>query len=103
MIVLCFRAKAKPERVNDVLATFQALAAPTRAAKGVLGIDIGRDIDDPNCFIGTERFVDRAALEHLDSLPEIKKVLDELRDMLAEPFDETLYEIASHEKSSLPT
>ena len=48
---------------------------PSRRVRACSSFDIGRDLDDPDRFIATEVFEDRAALERQEALPEVAAVM----------------------------
>ncbi len=75
MIVVRFMVQCRPDKTEQVKAEFEQVIAPSRAVEGVIGFDIARDLADPDSFIATELFEDRAALERQESLPEVAKTL----------------------------
>lgn len=97
MIVVRFKVKCKPEKTETLHAAFEAVVAPSRVVEGVLSFDIARDITDPDSFIATEVFADRAALACQESLPEVKKVLALLPESLAAQPEATVYNVSSSE------
>jgi len=97
MIVVRFQVKCKAEKAEELCAAFEAVVAPSRTVEGVLNFDIARDITDPNSFIATEVFTDRAALERQESLPEVQKVIALLPDVLAAEPEATIYTVSSSE------
>jgi len=97
MIVVRFRVQCKPGKAEHVMAAFRDVVGPSRKVDGVVNFDIGRDVCDPNSFIATEVFVDRAALERQESLPEVAKTLGILEDALAGEPEATIYHVSSSE------
>lgn len=79
------------------MAAFLLAIAPSRAVDGVISFDIGRDLTDPNSFIATEVFEDRAALDRQESLPVVGQVLAVLGESLAAPPEATIYNVSSSE------
>ena len=71
------------ERVGGELA---ASASPGRSV---------RDLIDPNSFVATEIFEDRAALDRQESLPEVKKTLAVLEQSLAAEPEATVFHVSS--------
>ena len=97
MIVVRFKVKCKAEKAEELRAAFQAVVAPSRTVEGVLNFDIARDITDPNAFIATEVFADRAALARQELLPEVQKVIALLPTVLEAEPEATVYNVSSSE------
>ncbi len=97
MILIRFKVKCKTEKAEELRTAFDAVVAPSRTVQGVLHFDIARDITDPNSFIATEVFTDRAALERQESLPEVQKVIALLPSVLAGEPEATVYNVSSSE------
>lgn len=97
MIVVRFKVKCQAEKAEELRAAFQSVVAPSRMVEGVLHFDIARDITDPNSFIATEVFADRAALERQEALPEVQNVIALLPDVLAGEPEATIYHVSSSE------
>jgi quinol monooxygenase YgiN len=97
MIVVRFRVESRPDQTDQVLAAFRKVVGPSRAVEGVVSFDIGQDVSDPNSFIATEVFEDRAALERQESLPEVAETLSVLEQALAAPPEATIYNVSSSE------
>jgi len=97
MIVVRFKVKCKAEKAEELRTAFDTVVAPSRTVQGVLHFDIARDITDPNSFIATEVFTDRAALERQESLPEVQKVIALLPSVLAGDPEATVYNVSSSE------
>lgn len=97
MIVMRFKVKCVPGKIEHALAVVGDVVAPSRALEGVLHFDIGRDIVDPDAFIATEVFTDREALDRQESLPEVAKVLDLLPQIVAAPPEATIYHVSAAE------
>lgn len=97
MIVVRFKMKCKPEKAEQVRLALEAVVAPSRTVEGVLNFDIAQDLTDPNTFIATEVFEDRAALQRQESLPQVNTVLQLLPDALAAEPEATIYNVSSSE------
>jgi quinol monooxygenase YgiN len=97
MIVVRFRVRCRPEKIEQALAGFAAVIAPSRALDGVVSFDIGRDLADPDSIIATEVFEDRAALDRQESLPEVQNVLRLLEELLAAEPEATIFHVSSSE------
>jgi quinol monooxygenase YgiN len=79
------------------VAAFEEVIAPSRAVDGVLSFDIARDLIDPDSFIATEVFEDRAALDRQESLPEVKRTLAVLEKSLVAKPEATVFYVSSSE------
>jgi len=97
MIVVRFKVQCKPDKTEQVVAAFKEMIAPSRAVDGVISFDIGRDLADPDSFIATEVFTERAALDRQESLPEVAKTLALLEQSLVTEPRETIFEVSSSE------
>ena len=97
MIVIRFKVACKPDRAEELRSAFEAVVGPSRAMDGVLHFDIGHDLTDPNAFIATEVFADRAAMDRQESLAEVQRVVALLPDVLAGEPEATVYHVASSE------
>lgn len=97
MIVVRFKVQAAPDKAEDVLAALRDVVGPSRKLAGVVSFDIGRDLADPNCFIATEVFEDRAALERQESLPEVANALGVLESSLSAAPEATICHVSSSE------
>ena len=97
MIVIRFKVKAKPENAEELRAAFESVVAPSRKVQGAIHFDIARDVTDPNSFIATEVFEDRAALERQEALVEVQKVIALLPNVLAGDPEATIYNVSSSE------
>lgn len=97
MIVVRFKVQSKPENAEQVMAAFEQVIRPSRKVDGVVSFDIGRDVSDPNSFIATEVFADRAALDRQESLPEVAKALEVLEECLVAEPEATIFHVSSFE------
>ena len=97
MIVVRFKVQCQPEKTEQVMAVFGECVAPSRAVDGVISFDIGRDVADPDSFIATEVFEDRAALERQESLPVVAQTLGVLEASLAAAPEATIFHVSSSE------
>lgn len=95
MLVVRFKMQCQPGKTEQVMAALEEVIAPSRALEGVVTFDVARDLADPDSFIATEVFEDRAAMERQESLPEVGRALAILeKSLVAEP-EATVYEVAS--------
>lgn len=78
-------------------AAFKDVIAASRSLKGVVSFDIGRDLADPNPFIATEVFEDRASLDKQEALPEVQKTIKLRGDVLAGEPEATIFHVSSSE------
>jgi quinol monooxygenase YgiN len=97
VIVVRFKVRCQPDKAEQLQASFQQVIAPSRALDGVISFDIGRDVADPDCFIATEVFADRAALDRQESLPAVQKTIALLADVLAAEPQATIFHVSSSE------
>jgi quinol monooxygenase YgiN len=97
MIVVRFEVQCRPGKTEEVRAALAEVVAPSRELEGVISFDIARDLADPDTFIATEVFEDRAALDRQESLPEVGRVMELLPDSVAAPPEATIYHVSSSE------
>jgi len=97
MIVVRFKVQCQPEKTEQVMAAFEEVIAPSRGVDGVISFDIARDLTDPDSFIATEVFEDRAALDRQEALPEVKETLAVLEQSLAAEPEATVFHVSSSE------
>ena len=95
MVVIRFKAKCQPDKVEQALQAFAAVVAPSRQLEGVISFDVCRDILDENAIIAIEVFEDDAARERQESLPEVAAVMGLLPGVLAAPPEATVFVVAS--------
>ena len=97
MIIVRVKVQCRPGKAEQVMAAFEAVIPPSPAVDGVVSFDIGRDVADPDAFIATEVFEDRAALERQESLPEVANALGVLEEPLATEPEATIFNVSSSE------
>lgn len=97
MIVVRFKVKCLPGKAEKVEETFLSVIPPSRSTTGVVSFDIGRDLEDPDSFIATEVFEDKAALELQEALPEVAAALSVLETSLAAEPEATIFHVSSSE------
>ncbi|RAM38401.1 putative quinol monooxygenase [Arthrobacter globiformis] len=97
MIVVRFLVRCQPGKADEVMAVLRDVVRPSRALDGVVSFDIGRDVTDPDVFIATEVFEDRAALDRQESLPEVARALEIFEGSLAAEPEETIFHVYSTE------
>lgn len=97
MIVVRFRVQCQHDKTEPLIAAFKQVVAESRPLEGVINFDIGRDLADPDCFIATEVFEDREALDRQEALPSVRKTIDLLGEVLAGAPEATIYHVASSE------
>jgi len=97
MIVVRFKVQCKPEKAEQVMAALTEVVAASRKLDGVVNFDIGRDVSDPNSFLATEVFADKAALERQEALPEVAKTLGILEESLVAEPEATIFHVSSSE------
>ncbi len=97
MIVVRFKVQCQPDKTEQVGAALAQVVAASRSLDGVVHFDIGRDLADPDSFIATEVFADRAALDAQEALPEVAKTLAILEESLVREPEATIFHVASSE------
>lgn len=97
MIVVRFKVRCQPGRTDQVRQALADVVPPSRDVEGVLHFDIGRDLVDPDCFIATEVFADRDALDRQEAIPEVTKALGVLEESLAGEPEATIFHVSSSE------
>lgn len=97
MIVVRFKVQSRPDATERLAAALTEVIAPSRRLEGCLEFDIARCLDDPNCFVATEVFEDRAALDRQEAQSQVGAVLAMLEDVVAAAPVATIYEVASAE------
>lgn len=97
MMVIRFMVRSQPDRTEEVKAALRDVAQRSRSLDGVISFDIGRDVTDPDVFIATEVFEDRAALERQESLPEVTNALGVFEQSLAAEPEATIFHVSSSE------
>ena len=98
MIIVRFKLRCRPERTEEVKAALADVIAPSRELPGVVSLDIAQTIDDPDAFIATEIYDDRAALARQEALPEVEQALALIRESLADKAESTIFHISSSEQ-----
>ncbi len=97
MIVVRFKVRCQPGRAGDVEALLRDVAVASRGLDGAIHFDIGRDLTDGDCFVATEVFADRAALDRQEQLPEVATALGVMEHALAEAPEATIFHVSSSE------
>jgi quinol monooxygenase YgiN len=97
MVIMRFKVKVLHERAEEVRAALEAVIEPSRALQGVVHIDIARDLSDPDTFIATEVYEEKAALDRQEALPEVETALALIRECTVER-EATLYRVSSSEE-----
>lgn len=97
MIVVRFKVQCQPAKTEPLIAAFREVIAASRSLEGVVSFDVGRDLADPNSFVATEVFEDKAALDRQEALPEVKATIDLLGKVLAGAPEATIFHVSSSE------
>lgn len=79
MIIGRFAVQCRPDRTEEMAAAIAAVQAPSLALPGVVHFDVARSLTDPDAFVVTEVFEDRAALDRQNAQAEVAAVLDIVR------------------------
>lgn len=98
MIVVRFWFRCHPGRGDEAVAALTPVVAASRALPGVISIDIARDITDPDAFIATELYEDRAALDRQEALPETVAALATLKAGLIAESDALIHHVERSER-----
>jgi len=94
MIVIRFKVKCKPEKLEALRTAFSAVVTPSQAVEGVVHFDIAQDITNPNSFIATEVFADQAARARQESQPEVQRVMALLPEAVTGPPEMAAYDVS---------
>ena len=97
MLVIRFKVKCQPGKVDDAIAVFSPVVAASRAIDGVVHFDIASDLTDSDSIIATEVFEDKAARDRQEALPEVANVMSALPQIIAAPPEATVFNVASSE------
>jgi quinol monooxygenase YgiN len=103
MIVVRFKVLCQPDRSDEMAKLMGAVATAARGLDGVIHFDIARDVTNSDAIIATEVFVDRAAMETEEQLPEVAEVVRLLGEdgLLATAPEWTIYQVSHAETPSL--
>jgi quinol monooxygenase YgiN len=102
VLIVRFKARCLPGKTEEVREAMTAIIAPSRAMSGVINFDFGRDITDPDSFIATEVYEDRAAMDRQEAQPEVAKLLDLIgAGAFAGPPEWTIFEVVSAESPEM--
>lgn len=97
MVVVRFKVHCQPDKTEQVDGRNQGGDRPSRAVDGVISFDIGRDVSNPDSFIATEVYANRAALERQESLREVAKTLEIVEGSVAAEPEATVFHVSSSE------
>ena len=97
MIVVRFKVQCQPGKTEPLIAAFKEVIAASRPLKGVINFDIGRDLADPNAFVATEVFEDKAALDRQEALSEVQRTISLLGEVAAGDPEATIFNVSSSE------
>jgi quinol monooxygenase YgiN len=92
MIILRQKMRSKPESLEEVTAALAAIIGPARATRGVISLDIARDLLDPESFIATAVYEDGAALERQESAREVRRAMAMFPTALAKAPERTIFD-----------
>ena len=97
MLVVRFKVQCQPGKSEALIAAFREIVASSRGLDGVVSFDIGRDVTDPDSFVATEVFTDRAALDRQEALPAVRNALGVLEESVAAEPEATIFHVSSSE------
>jgi len=92
MVILRFKVRSRPDKSDELMVALAEIITPARATNGVINFDIARDLLDPDSFIATAVYDDRAALELQESLPAVDRVMAMLPESLVAPPERTIFD-----------
>jgi quinol monooxygenase YgiN len=92
MVILRQKMRAKADSNDEVTAALADIITPARAVKGVIHLDIARDLLDPDWFIATAVYEDGAALERQESAVEVHRAMAMFPESLAAPPERTIFD-----------
>jgi quinol monooxygenase YgiN len=92
MVILRQKMRSKHDRSDEVMAALAAIIAPARATRGVMHLDIARDLLDPDSFIATAVYEDGAAVERQESAAEVHRAMAMFAEALAAPPERTFFD-----------
>jgi quinol monooxygenase YgiN len=98
MIIVRFWFRCHPGRGDEAVEALTPVVAASRALPGVISIDIARDITDPDAFIATELYEDRAALDRQEALPETIAALAALKGGIIAESDALIHHVERSER-----
>lgn len=98
MVIVRFWFRCHPGRGDEAAEALTPVIAASRALPGVISIDIARDITDPDVFIATELYEDRAALDRQEALPETIAALAALKDGVIAESDALIHHVGRSER-----
>jgi quinol monooxygenase YgiN len=102
MLVIRFKVKCRPDKVDEALAAFAAVVPPSRDVDGVVSFDIARDVVDPSSIVAVEVFQDEDARARQESLPEVANVMSLLPTVVAAPPEATIFDVSSSADAFAP-
>src|SRR5205823_11686652 len=97
MIVIRHIAQCRPEKTEQMKGVFQKVVAASRDVEGLISIQIGQDLVDPNVFFSFEVFEDQAAIERQEASPVIESATSHLPEALAVPLETATFHVTSAE------
>jgi hypothetical protein len=97
MIVVRFKVQCQPEKTEQVWLCSRKSSPPAAQSMASSASTSPRDLIDPDSFIATEVFEDRAALDRQESLPEVKRTLAVLEQSLVAEPEATVFYVSSSE------
>jgi len=98
MLIVRFAFRVLPGRGDEAVAALVPVVAASRVLPGVISVDIARDIIDPDAFIATELYEDRAALDRQEALPETVAALATLKAGLIAESDALIHHVERSER-----
>ena len=97
MLIVRFWFRVHPGRGDEAVDALVPVVAASRALPGVISVDIARDITDPDAFVATELYEDRATLDRQEALPETVAALATLKAGLIAESDALIHHVERSE------
>jgi quinol monooxygenase YgiN len=97
MIVVRFKMRSHPDKVDEVRWLLTDVAVASQSVEGVVSFDIGQDVTDSNSFVATEVFDDREALDRQESLPQVAAAMAAFEEALTAEPEATIFNVTSTE------
>ncbi len=94
-VTVVARAKAQPEKVEELKKELLLLVREVRKEEGCLNYDLHQENANPSTFLFYENWKDMKALETHRTQPHMKAFVSKAKDLLAAPLEVTLCTMVS--------
>lgn len=96
-IIVTGNVKVKPDKKEEFIALSRTFIEPSRSEAGCISYSFYEDESEDNTFLFFEVWRDRAALDYHFQTPYFHKFVEKSPDLLAQPAQIKIYNIASLE------